>query len=449
MRKSLKGFYDLPNDSLSEIWSSDSTLFILDTNILLSLYQYSLETRSELLKVLGLVQGRIWIPFHVALEYQRRRLDVVRNEKLVFANINKKLSTIQNMVSRDFSEFDLKARNTALFDLEERFKKDLFSLIDSFKAEVDEADKAQPCVRSDDVIRAQLDVLLEGKVGVEPSDEWVLDIAKQGIVRYANKVPPGYEDVNKEKDTSKASFTFNGVTYERKYGDLIIWKQIIEHVKEQSGITNVIFITDDSKEDWWEIINSRGDKTIGARPELRSEIHSEAGVENFKMYHTNDFLAAAKVYCDVSVDDKAIEETGFLLNNWELKNLLNENASKLNLNDTYHEILARFSMGIPSIGLRDSYDETVDTLKATNQSLSIADSYSQALANLKMTDPSRSITDSYSQALTNLQKANPSLSNEDVYRELLSKINKHKSESKKLSVFEEFLESIYNHKDDE
>ena len=468
MKASFKGFYDLPEDSLSEIWSSDGTLFILDTNILLNLYQYSQETQDEFFKILDILQDRLWIPFHVALEYQRRRLDVIRNEKLVFANINKKLSAIQSMVSRDFSEFNLKARNTELFDLEESFKKDLFSLIDTFKTEVDKADKLQPCVRSHDAIRANLDQLLEGKVGVEPTGEWVLNIAKEGSIRYANKVPPGYEDVSKDKDISKASFTFNGITYERKYGDLVIWKQIIEHVKEHSSITNIIFITDDSKEDWWEILNSRGEKTIGARPELRSEIHAEAGIENFKMYHTNDFLAAAKEYCGVPVDDKAIEETGFLLNNWELKSLFNENAPSLSVEDSYRKALASFSMGIPSIGLRDSYSEalaklkmtnpnlsTADIynealakLKMTNPNLSIADSYSEALANLKMTDPNLSIADSYSEALANLKMTNPNLSNEDVYRELLIKVNKHKSGRKKANAFQEFLDNISDQDDE-
>ena len=452
MRESFKGFYDVSEDSLSEIWSSDSTLFILDTNILLNLYQYSQETQDEFFKILDIVQNRLWIPFHVALEYQRRRLDVIRNEKSVFSNINKKLATIKSMVSRDFSEFNLEARNTNLFDLEESFKKDLFSLIDTFKKEVDEADKLQPCVRSYDAIRAKLDALLEGKIGAEPTSAWVLDITKEGEVRYANKVPPGYEDVSKDKDIGKASFTFNSVTYERKYGDLIIWKQIIGHLKKQSGITNVIFITDDSKEDWWEILDSRGNKTIGARPELRSEIYAEAGIENFKMYRTNDFLVAAKEYYGVSIGDKAIEETGSLLNTWELNDLLNENDPNLiaaDKYDNYRKALATFNMGITNTGFRDNYFETLANIRKFNSSLSTTDSYIKLLADIKKTNPSLGIADNYCEIIDNIKKNDPSLFNEGTYREFFNKIDEQNSEYEQASALRKFLKDMIRHQDDE
>ncbi|NJM11835.1 MAG: hypothetical protein HC889_08085 [Synechococcaceae cyanobacterium SM1_2_3] len=31
---------------------------------------------------------------------------------------------------------------------------------------------------------------------------------------------------------------------------------------------HIVFVTDDEKEDWWLTIESKGEKTIGPRPEL-------------------------------------------------------------------------------------------------------------------------------------------------------------------------------------
>lgn len=336
MKEKFKAFYDVSETDLSKIWANNETVFIFDTNILLNLYQYSQETQNEFFKILNIVKDRIWIPFHVALEYQRRRLEVIRDEKAVFRKINDKLASIEKSVGNNFSEFKLKARNPELFNIEEKFKADVCSLIDKFKVEVDKVGKPQPCVRTPDEIRAKLDGLLEGKVGDEPEKDWVLQISEEGLTRYENKVPPGYKDVSKDNDSSHASFIYNNIEYERKFGDLIIWKQILEHLKNSDNIKNVIFITDDSKEDWWEIVDSGGDKNIGARPELKSEMYRETEVKSFKMYHTNDFLTAAKEYFDISIDDKAIEETEDLFNNSKLKNILEEELS--HVHNKYSEV---------------------------------------------------------------------------------------------------------------
>lgn len=441
MKDSFKGFYDLPDDGLSKVWSADETLFILDTNILLNLYQYSQETQDEFFKALDVVKGRLWIPFHVALEYQRRRLEVIRIEKSVFATIHKKLDALKERVGNDFSEFNLKARNTELFDLEESFKKDLFSLVDNFKVEVSKADKSQPCVRTYDVIRAKLDELLEGRVGVEPTEQWVLKVAEEGKKRYENKVPPGYEDTNKDKDPSKATFTFNNVQYERKYGDLIIWKQMIEHLSKLTTIQNVIFITDDSKEDWWEILDSRGEKKIGARPELRSEIYAEAGIENFKMYHTNDFLAAAEEYCGISVDEKAIEETQFLLNNWELKNSIHDSVPDFDILDSYHEYLSEFKMHESDFSATKDYREALAELKMHESDLSATKNYHEALAELNMHESDFSATKNYHEALARLDNRKISI-NEEKYRKSLAKLKNRKSELSAAAKLKKFLDDL-------
>ncbi|MBE9467448.1 MAG: hypothetical protein IMY72_03885 [Bacteroidetes bacterium] len=58
-------------------------------------------------------------------------------------------------------------------------------------------------------------------------------------------MPSGYQDSTKDKD-DKSSFTYDNIRYERQFGDLILWNQIINKAKENK-IENVIFVTDDAK----------------------------------------------------------------------------------------------------------------------------------------------------------------------------------------------------------
>ncbi len=70
----------------------------------------------------------------------------------------------------------------------------------------------------------------------------------------------------------------------------------------------MIFITDDSKSDWWWKIDSNGKKTIGVRPELTDELSREAGVERFYVYNTEGFLNYANEQLGAEVTKEAIEE---------------------------------------------------------------------------------------------------------------------------------------------
>ena len=315
MNNKFKSFYQLTDDELSKIWSSEKTIFVFDTNVLLNLYQYSNETQENFFKTLVAIQDRVWIPFHVALEYQRRRLDVIRNEKSIPRDMLKKITEIEDIIEKkfSFSNFKLKTRNPLLFSKEQKLQRDIVSLVNNFKKEIEKVDKKQPCVRSIDVIRNKLDKILETKIGEEPDQSWLDKLYIEGQERYDKNIPPGYEDESKAKDKDNASFTFDGVLYERKFGDLIIWKQAIDYVKDKESIKNVIFITDDSKEDWWEIIDSGGEKKIGARQELKNEIYKEGDVDDFKMYRTNDFLSDARKYFNIEIDDKAIAEAKDLM----------------------------------------------------------------------------------------------------------------------------------------
>lgn len=308
MKESFKAFYQASNDELKAIWQDNNTIFVFDTNVLLNLYAYSTNARNEFFQVLDKISDRLWLPFHVGLEFQKNRLNVIKSEKSVFTNIQKNLQDFIKTVDDDFSINNLKNRNPELFSEKEKFKNDLENLINKFSKKVLEEDEKQMSVNSGDKIRERLDSLFEGRIGKDPDQKWISKIEKEGKERFDKKIPPSYKDKNKS-NSNNPTFSFNGKVYERQFGDLFIWKQLIDFLHDSNYIENVVFITDDAKEDWWQIIDSRGKKIIDIRFELKSEIYKETNIKSFKIYQTNSFLNDAKKYISLDIEDEVITET--------------------------------------------------------------------------------------------------------------------------------------------
>lgn len=122
--------------------------------------------------------------------------------------------------------------------------------------------------------------IFEKRIGNCYSQEELDSLLENAHNRFDLNIPPGYKDKNKSEIVS-----YNGVTYLKKYGDLILWYQILDKACEES-ITKVVFITDDHKEDWWYRI---GGKTIGPRAELKNEM-LRISQADFFMFNSNSFL---------------------------------------------------------------------------------------------------------------------------------------------------------------
>lgn len=80
-------------------------------------------------------------------------------------------------------------------------------------------------------------IVQDHRVFKEPTLDDIYKICQEVKNRYYKKIPPGFKDA-KNKD---------GID---KYNDLIIWKEVLRYCKNNDK--NVIFVTDDVKEDWWE-----------------------------------------------------------------------------------------------------------------------------------------------------------------------------------------------------
>ncbi|WP_370209699.1 PIN domain-containing protein [Alloalcanivorax venustensis] len=303
MKSLFKGFYRLENDDFVALW--DNAVFIFDTNVLLNLYRYQSSTRDALLQVMEKLADRAWLPYHVGLEYQRNRLTVIAEQHKRFSEVKNIVEGAVAGMRNEFDALQLKKRHSHI-DPDNLLSK-FDEIRKSFVDELNLLESNSISVNSDDEIRNRIDALFDGRIGSPPEKQSEMDeIFKDGELRYKNNIPPGFKDSAKD-DKKPDEFTYAGITYKRKYGDLIIWKQIINHAKENQ-IKDVVFVTDDSKSDWWWKVDSNGKKTIGVRPELTDEISREAGVQKFHVYNTESFLSFANEKLNAQVTEEAIEE---------------------------------------------------------------------------------------------------------------------------------------------
>ena len=305
MKKGFIGFYMPQEEELRSAWSSDKTLFIFDTNVLIKLYSYQPSTVQDFFSILEKLGNRIWLPHQVGLEFQNRRLEIKSLEKKKFKDLNNNIEDILK-VEKEIEKKFLKGRFPELDTATQNLFQGVKKLLEDYREVVEKCNKLQPSIRTHDNIREKIDKYFKGRVGEAYSQEELEEIYIEGEERYKNNIPPGFKDASKDETKD---YCYRGRRYKRKFGDLIIWKQIIGKTSDKS-IENVIFITDDEKEDWWFIVKEDGEKAIGPLANLTHEIMDKSKVFLFHMYNTTSFFEAAKsLLSSIKLQESSIEET--------------------------------------------------------------------------------------------------------------------------------------------
>ena len=257
------------------------------------------------MEVFRSISDRIWLPHQAALEYQRNRLSVIAEQVSKYSDVKTILKNTEANLAKNLEDLQLEKRHSAIST--NSLTDEISGAIRKFREELEELEKHQPNVHQEDEIREQIDRLFADKIGDPPESQERLNmIFKEGELRYKYHCPPGYMDAVKSKETAQ-TFLHNGLFYQKEYGDLVLWYQIIAQAKDHD-LKYIIFITDDEKEDWWWKQDSNGEKTLGVRPELVEEIKQKAGVTLFYMYSSRRFIERAKSQLKVEVKDKSIEQ---------------------------------------------------------------------------------------------------------------------------------------------
>jgi hypothetical protein len=284
VRKTLAHYYPPTTEEFKKLWEYGA--IVLDANVLLDLYRYSEASSNEFAAVLRSLSERLWIPHQVALEFHRNRLHVIDEQLAAFDLLVKKLEKARNSLEGEMSAFN-KNESLNIAALNARSKEMSAELIGMVIA----AKSAHPRVASsldDDATAVLVTELFEGRVG-EPFDENGLkEVYEDGAKRYKTEVPPGYMDSGKPDPD--------------KYGDLVLWKQVLQFASDSEK--DVLFITGDSKEDWWR---REGGKTIGPRPELVLEFRTHSG-RQVHFYAPKQFLQRAQEYLNAEISQSTFDE---------------------------------------------------------------------------------------------------------------------------------------------
>jgi restriction endonuclease Mrr len=286
-------------------------LVVLDTKVLLDLYEVGSQARNEVLGTLQSIKNRLWIPNQVALEFSHRRRQVVLDRMSSYKRVKTDVSTaaasaadvIEAAVDR-VRTLGERSRTSRFWDLtaaqldRESIEARLSGIMDSALAELQALDAEQDLnvkdMQDGDPILAEIDNLLLNRIGKPYSSNQLRIIVDEAIsFRYPNLIPPGYLDADKVVSLHAA-------------GDYILWRQIIDKASAlNSRDRRILLITNDMKEDWWTL-NSKG-KPTGARPELAVELYQNADA-SLALLTLADFLEGAKEHLSSDISEATVDQ---------------------------------------------------------------------------------------------------------------------------------------------
>ena len=264
MKDEFPGWYAKTPEDLKALW--ENAIFVPDTNILLHLIRHSANVRAQLAAVFERKKEALWIPYQVGAEFQRRRLDVQQHAMDAYEKLTEEMTSSVNQARNKLNQY----RAHPVIDIERELTA-LDNYLADFEKRMAEARSKHPTEELATSFQRVTD-LFAGRVGAKPTDERLGAIRKEGEERYAKKIPPGFEDAKKGGDGGD------------KFGDLIIWKEMIDKAKTDQR--PIIFVTDDGKSDWWHIHHG---KKLGPHPFLVEEFLAATG-QQFHIYELPQFL---------------------------------------------------------------------------------------------------------------------------------------------------------------
>ncbi len=341
---------EVDNGDFEKLWKEG--VFIFDSNVLLDLYRLPESASRDLLKVLKSKEftDRIWIGFQVLVEFLNNRHEAISDQKNKFGIVRNHLTECSSRyfelfsaLSSELSQLKLKQRHSLIdpdkFITPSNIQAGI-KFIEDFIEHLDSLEKKQSDVNDRDVLQDLVLELFKGKVGTGFTKPELEEFYKLGEDRYKNSIPPGYKDKAKT-----GSYLVDDREFIRKFGDLILWHEVIRKAKTEK-LKYVVLITGDVKEDWW--YEKRG-KKLGPRRELLNEIYFKApDLEFFHMYDTSNFLMRARDALNVKVQESSINEAKFLIEESRKNRVISDSDSFFSVQD----LLLSANESLPGLHLK-------------------------------------------------------------------------------------------------
>ncbi len=251
------------------------------------MYRYPNATLADFLNTLNQVRDRLWLPHQVGLEYHRNREGRIPEQRQVLDRLLRDIESLDGTLERlALPEHHPVLDMTVTRQLQEQVKQALTTLT---RQVVDARDATPERAERDEILERVTD-LYEGRVGPPFSTDQIRQLTTEGAQRYAQSIPPGFKDRDKEEP--------------RRYYDLIVWKQILSESAAHNDrpARPTLFVTSDRKDDWWR---RQGDSLVGPRTELIREHLNVVGTD-FLMYTPDQFLQDARTYLEIRVASETI-----------------------------------------------------------------------------------------------------------------------------------------------
>ena len=276
------------------IWKR-SPMVVLDTNILLEMYRCSPTMSDAMIELYTGIIENVWLPNQVWVEYTNNKRTVINEANNKYLHLQKNINQVIKQ-SRYAIESKFALCDKRNFPKTKEVKNQLLEKISEMEQAVDEyknqiqkeVDDNKQYLKKDRVSSVLISQLVYKKrVGQEYSLDQLLKIYEEGDIRFKHLIPPGFKDIEKDKkDNSKT----------KKYGDLIVWKQMIDKANEDN--VDVVMIVNDEKSDWFE--EDEFKKKKSPHPLLMKEFKQSTNHE-IMILNVYDFL---KLYSELKKVNK-------------------------------------------------------------------------------------------------------------------------------------------------
>lgn len=423
MTDMFKGYSDYSAKEYKEIWKN--AIIVVDSNILLNFYRYSEDTRNKIFKILESLQDRLWIPYQVGKEFFDNKNKVMVSS---YNEYNDLMTLVKKKIQEAKEETD-KRKNNQL-----KCKSEINAILDSCIKQIGELlDKEKINKKpkfENNIVEHKMLELFNNSIGEQIIGEEFEEMKKEGLRRFKEGIPPGYKDRDKEEN-----------------GDYYIFYSFIKEAKEKNR--DVIFMTDDVKEDWFNEIN--GEKH-GGRCELLNEFYKETN-RLLLIYTSDGFMEAYNKNLDKDfVDEKTISElksirdirTKEYYNNLIYKEFINKLKDYKNIGefvslDSKEEILDKLRMLIKEIDIPQSdREKLLYDLRAMRHH----GYYPNELYNIRLKNIIDKIADYYNGNYFTIKMNDPF---EEKYEDCLLALRKGKTKSELLKTYNLLIKIIEDH----
>ena len=277
LREMFKGYTRYSTEEYKRIW--DNALVVVDTNILLNLFRYSKETKEEVIKILNELKNRLFLPYQVAFEFFINKDKVIAGASADYDKASKCLYEYKQNLINEISNI----KNSRL-----KCKADLIKIIENNNHEMMDLINKEKVKKLKDIENSELEEeiieLFNNVTECKLKEDEYLDVLDEGQRRFVNKIPPGYKDNEKESN-----------------GDYIIFYSIMK--KAKSSKKDIIFVTDDVKEDWFYDV--KGVKS--GRKEILDEFYKNTN-RLMLIYTADNFIKAYNNLRKNQTNEKVIAE---------------------------------------------------------------------------------------------------------------------------------------------